>query len=853
MKLNWFSPLPPAKTEIAHYTTRILPALRERAEIVVWTDQTTWSPILEDYAEVLCFQPDRIPWTDMNRADMSIYHIGNHPLFHGKIWQASRRHPGIIVLHDFRLQHLFAGLYRDQWADREGYVTEMERHYGETGRLAGGSFWDRQYSTEAMAEKYPLTSLAIENSLGVLVHTGEAFDQLTKARPWPLAHAPLPYPVSPRLAPNDLEASGSRVWSPPYRLIVFGHLGLNRRVDVLLQALGEFPGRDRFRLDIYGHLWDSDYVRGVIQSFGLEELVALHDFVPEAELDAALASAHLAINLRYPTMGEASAAQLRIWDHALPSLVTSVGWYATLPDDAVLFVRPEHEITDIHHHLQTLLDHPAHFVATGEHGRRLLEERHAPDSYVQAIMELAVCAGRYRSNIHARAVARHVGDEMRAWASPALSGGLFDKVGSEVFTIMVTPEEEPSPAALRDTPRDEHYALFSNIVRENLKALQRNWNAFGWTDPFGAVLASPQERPSTSDCAEYLRTGQEEVSCLMRYVASIETDMSRGRALDFGCRVGRVTQALSRYFEECIGIDNDRSMIALANQYNHMGSRCNFVFDASNDLKSLADDSLDFIYANLVFQHMEPEFRKHVIKAFIRILAPGGLAVFQLPSERIPVENQCAFDQGAIREPMPRSGLMAAITLGNAPIALAIGSRSVLRVRVRNSSDRTWPAFGLDDGTYQIRLGNRWLDEGGNVVVSSDGRATLPKDLKPMHLIEVPLVVTTPKAPGRYILELDMVQEGVTWFKDRGSKPLGVRVTVGRVVDRLAGICRKCMGHSRFGGHPGECPPASEVHAMRKKDAIDFIKTHGARIVDMQENDLAGKGWRAFHYCVTKD
>lgn len=853
MKLNWFSPLPPAKTEIAHYTTRILPALRERAEVVVWTDQTMWSPILENYAEVRCFQPDQIPWTDMDRADMSIYHIGNHPLFHGSIWQASRRHPGIIILHDFRLQHLFAGLYRDQWADRERYVAEMERYYGETGRLAGKSFWDRQYSTETMAEKYPLTSLAVENSLGVLVHTREAFDLLTKAHPWPLAYAPLPYPASPFLVRSGSEVSRSRIWSPPYRLIVFGHLGFNRRVDVLLKALAEFPVRDRFRLDIYGHLWDSDYVQGLIHAYGLEGLVTLHDFVPEAELNDALASAHLAINLRYPTMGEASAAQLRAWDHALPSLVTSVGWYATLPEDAVLFVRPEHEITDIQHHLRALLDDPTHFARMGEIGRRFLEEQHAPGMYVQAIMELAICAQRYSPKNDARIVAEQLGAKMGAWTSPKLSSGLFEKVGSEIYTIILKPEEQPSTASLRDTPRDDHYAPFLNTVKENLTVLQRNWNAFGWMDPFGAVLASPKERPNNSDFAEYLKTGQDEVSCLIRYVASIKTDMSRGRALHFGCRVGRVTQALSQYFEECIGIDNDRSMIALANQYNQYGSRCRYSSNESNDLKSLADDSFDFIYANLAFQHMKPELSKKFIKEFIRILAPNGLIVFQLPSERIPVEGRLTFDRGAIREPLPSSGLMARITLMNAPSALEVGSRSVLRAQVKNSSDRTWPAFGADDGTYQIRFGNRWLDKSGNVVIGSDGLATLPKDLKPMHLVQLPLVITTPEEPGRYILELDMVQEGVTWFKDKGSEPTRVRVTVGNLFDRLLSVWRRAVSYSRFAGELKELLPASEVHAMRKEEAIDFIEKNGARVVDVQENDLAGKGWRAFHYCVTKD
>ena len=39
MRLNWFSPLPPARTEIANYTVRLLPALCASCDVTLWTDQ----------------------------------------------------------------------------------------------------------------------------------------------------------------------------------------------------------------------------------------------------------------------------------------------------------------------------------------------------------------------------------------------------------------------------------------------------------------------------------------------------------------------------------------------------------------------------------------------------------------------------------------------------------------------------------------------------------------------------------------------------------------------------------------------------------------------------------------------
>src|SRR5262249_5870772 len=362
MRLNWFSPLPPARTEIAYYTSRVWPRLRERVDVTLWTDQSEWDPVLENYAAVQRYQPQHMPWVELNRASMSIYHIGNNPLFHGPIWQVSRQHPGLVILHDFRLHNFFVDLYRWQWSDPSGYVSQMELHYGWVGRQDAESFLSGVHTIEYMVEHYPLTSLALEHALGVLVHTRESFDVLKQANRWPVAYAPLPYAASSPAQPDWSSAATAPPDRAPYRLIVFGHISRNRGLDVLLQALAEFPARDQFRLDIYGQLWDSEQVLSWISALRLEGLVAVHGFVPEAELDTALACAHLAVNLRYPTMGEASGSQLRIWDHALPSLVTPKGWYASLPEDVVAFVRPDHEIADIQAHLRALLANPACFA-----------------------------------------------------------------------------------------------------------------------------------------------------------------------------------------------------------------------------------------------------------------------------------------------------------------------------------------------------------------------------------------------------------------------------------------------------------------------------------------------------------
>lgn len=437
MKLNWFSPLLPASTDIAHYTKRVLPALSKRAEVVLWTDREDWDSSIEEFAQVRRYKPERVDWAELNRACMNIYQIGNNPLFHGSIWQVARKSPGIVVLHDFRLHHFFDGLYRVEWRDLRGYLQEMQSYYGEEGRRdAEQCFRSDARNIDEMAERYPLTQLALRGALGCVVHTRAAFEELKDESNCPMVYAPLPFEarsrekVKPRLVDDE-----KRAIEPPFRLIIFGYLGRNRRLDAVLKALAEFPEREKFRLSIYGQLLDNKSLRGPIRALGLKRLVSVHGFVPEEELETALSRSHLAINLRYPTMGEASGSQLRIWSHALPSLVSQVGWYETLPASAVSFVRPEHEVEDIQNCLREFLNDPQHFMQMGLHGRRILEEEHAPENYAQTLTNFVHSAQSFRTRSAANKLARRAGALLGAWHTSKPDDATLRHIATEILKL----------------------------------------------------------------------------------------------------------------------------------------------------------------------------------------------------------------------------------------------------------------------------------------------------------------------------------------------------------------------------------------------------------------------------------
>jgi 2-polyprenyl-3-methyl-5-hydroxy-6-metoxy-1,4-benzoquinol methylase len=165
-----------------------------------------------------------------------------------------------------------------------------------------------------------------------------------------------------------------------------------------------------------------------------------------------------------------------------------------------------------------------------------------------------------------------------------------------------------------------------------VKEVGKDWDEFGKRDAMWAILSDPEKRGNRWKEEEFFETGVKETSELMAYIQSLGVSISRHKALDFGCGIGRLSQALAAHFEEVHGVDAAASMIELANQYNRWPGKCEYHLNTTSALPLFGDNRFDLIYSNIVLQHIEPEYSKTYLREFVRVLAPGGLIVFQLPS-----------------------------------------------------------------------------------------------------------------------------------------------------------------------------------------------------------------------------
>lgn len=166
--------------------------------------------------------------------------------------------------------------------------------------------------------------------------------------------------------------------------------------------------------------------------------------------------------------------------------------------------------------------------------------------------------------------------------------------------------------------------------------LQESWDRLGRNDPFWAVLTDPERKGGGWSPEEFFATGRAEVAELLESVG--DRLPGRGRALDFGCGPGRLTQALAEHFERVDGVDVAPSMIELARELDRQtrgeaGCRA-FHLNAATDLALFGDGAFDLAYSNITLQHMRPRLAEGYLAELVRVLRPAGVLVFQLPARR---------------------------------------------------------------------------------------------------------------------------------------------------------------------------------------------------------------------------
>ncbi|MEO6324679.1 MAG: DUF1698 domain-containing protein [Thermoanaerobaculia bacterium] len=163
------------------------------------------------------------------------------------------------------------------------------------------------------------------------------------------------------------------------------------------------------------------------------------------------------------------------------------------------------------------------------------------------------------------------------------------------------------------------------------------------------------------------------------------------------------------------------------------------------------------------------------MEALLRNVGFEDVSIFSVHGDRAVLV--CRKREGAAERPI-LSQLAGRVTIEAAPAACDFDTEFSILARVENTGQALWPVSGEPEtGKGAVRLGAHLLRD-DDVAVWEYGLTALPHDLGPEESERLELKLRTPVEPGRYVVELDLLAEQLTWFEDLGTSPATVELEV---------------------------------------------------------------------------
>ncbi|HEX6772675.1 MAG TPA: class I SAM-dependent methyltransferase [Acidobacteriaceae bacterium] len=234
------------------------------------------------------------------------------------------------------------------------------------------------------------------------------------------------------------------------------------------------------------------------------------------------------------------------------------------------------------------------------------------------------------------------------------------------------------------------------IFVTSLDKLKNTWEGLAERDALSAILTDDNRTGGRWNLAEFMATGDAEIETVLNHLAKIgHAPDTSGVALDFGCGVGRLTQALARRFSSCAGVDISEHMIRQAESLNQYPN-CRYLASSAVRLP-FENASFHFIYSNIVLQHVPRQLAVSYLREFVRLLAPGGVLVFGVQdsfaapdlSSRMTRLRHIIHLRSRIRVALRRSsGDMQMHCLSERIVRCALGSVQIVDIQFTNTAAR---------------------------------------------------------------------------------------------------------------------------------------------------------------------
>jgi len=357
-RIAFVSPWPPQRSGIANYSFKLVQHLKEYLEITLYLDdvEACQGNFLGLPARKLALLPQ-----ELEEFDQVIYHIGNNTSFHKEIYKLAWLHPGIIVIHDFNIHPFLADAFLNT-VDESFYKSALIEGYGEKG--ANSYQLIKSDGMNPDIWNFPMSHALAKRSNATIVHSRAVKTQLPEIEN--LFVIPLGSPNDRSSKKADCSADKLRkklgIIPNTYLIATFGFVNSNKRIEIILESINILVKRGYpVQFLIGGEVLHSrQELESKIKLLGLSSRVIISGYLNDEEFDCCIGLSDLVINLRYPSMGESSAALMEALSYGKPCIVSNYQQFAEFPDSVCWKVDiGELEIPQLVAYLEELMRNPA--------------------------------------------------------------------------------------------------------------------------------------------------------------------------------------------------------------------------------------------------------------------------------------------------------------------------------------------------------------------------------------------------------------------------------------------------------------------------------------------------------------
>lgn len=387
MKLLIFSPLV-SISAIGRVTALIVRALEALGQevAIVRTEQNAAIDELHHPCGV-----EQVRWTDteavlrlVQDADLLVYQVGNNYEFHCGALHWLAQLPGVVCLHDFVVAHLFAG-----WAQSRPNEAKrvLEQWYGEQ---VATRFFSVRNEVEFMADAsaiYPMTEWVCAQADGVVSHSHWGMARVASACAGPVRALPLPYDA-PFAAKISLASSPQL--SDEVNVITVGHANSNKRIESVIQAIGASALlRHTVSYRVCGRIEPPYAIKLITLARSLGVQLTVTGEIDDTGLQIAINEADIACCLRWPSFEAASATAIEGLLYGKAVIVSDTSFYSELPDDCVLKIPHDAEVSHLKDALEFLCANPDKRRAQAVRGQQWATATFSAANYAAGLVELA--------------------------------------------------------------------------------------------------------------------------------------------------------------------------------------------------------------------------------------------------------------------------------------------------------------------------------------------------------------------------------------------------------------------------------------------------------------------------------